>query len=544
MGREICMQFDDLIKHQFIARRGDTYQLNPNIRFSIKRNPSTWDEVINHTSFLNDYDPTPAERIYSIVNNITARPLCPSCGNPIPFRLGYNETCGYKCRHKYEQTAIDPSTGKSLKQLRRDKVRESNYIVGEDGLSGYQRGIKKTHEYLNSTIDETTGKTLAELRVDKIYQTKTATIEENGNSVLENSIVKYKETRRRSFIEKQWKKILERYNSITTVENFIEHGTSEWECKGCNTKLIFNFSRSHNAGPRCLECYPLASSLFEAEISDYVKSLGIEVILRTRNIIAPLEFDIYIPTLNFAIEANGIYWHSTACVDDDYHQIKTQRCADAGVQLIHIFEDEWMYKQEIVKSIIRHKLGLQSEKLNARDGEVREMSAKECRAFLEENHIQGADNAKYRLGLYIKDELVSVMTFGVSRFSKKYEWEILRFCNRLNLSVRGAASKLYARFLKEKSPNTVVSYADLRLGTGKTYLKLGFKLDHNSSPNYWYLRDTEKLSRYACQKHRLPGVLGEEFDANKTEVENMIDAGYFQMFDSGNAVYAWRRNGE
>jgi hypothetical protein len=136
------------------------------------------------------------------------------------------------------------------------------------------------------------------------------------------------------------------------------------------------------------------------------------------------------------------------------------------------------------------------------------------------------------------------MTFGVPRFSKKYEWEILRFCNRLNLSVRGAASKLYAKFLKEKSPNTVVSYADLRLGTGKTYLNLGFEFDHNSSPNYWYLRDTEKLSRYACQKHRLQGILGEAFDANKTEVENMIDAGYFQMFDSGNAVYTWRRNGE
>ena len=54
------------------------------------------------------------------------------------------------------------------------------------------------------------------------------------------------------------------------------------------------------------------------------------------------------------------------------------------------------------------------------------------------------------------------MTFGKTRFSKKYEWELLRFCSKLNYHVVGAAGKLLSYFEKTYQPKSLVSYADRR----------------------------------------------------------------------------------
>ena len=59
-----------------------------------------------------------------------------------------------------------------------------------------------------------------------------------------------------------------------------------------------------------------------------------------------------------------------------------------------------------------------------------------------------------------------------------------------------------------------------------------------SYPNYWYVKGGKCLSRYQCQKHKLPELLGESFDPKLTEVENMIVNGWLRVFDCGNLVYA------
>ena len=69
------------------------------------------------------------------------------------------------------------------------------------------------------------------------------------------------------------------------------------------------------------------------------------------------------------------------------------------------------------------------------------------------------------------------------------------------------------------------------------YEKLGFTKLKNTEPNYWWIRNNEILSRYQTQKHNLKDILKENFDPNKTEIENMIDNGYYQIFDCGNLIY-------
>ena len=83
--------------------------------------------------------------------------------------------------------------------------------------------------------------------------------------------------------------------------------------------------------------------------------------------------------------------------------------------MIHIFEDEWLFKKEIVKSRLLNLIGKTPNKIYARKCEIKEISSKDSVKFLEENHIQGNVNSKIRIGLFYNDELVSLMTFGSLR---------------------------------------------------------------------------------------------------------------------------------
>ena len=108
------------------------------------------------------------------------------------------------------------------------------------------------------------------------------------------------------------------------------------------------------------------------------------------------------------------------------------------------------------------------------------------------------------------DELVAIMSFGKSRFSNKYEWEMLRFCTKLNYHIPGGAGKLLKHFERTHKPKSLVSYADRRWSNGNMYKQLGFTLDHVSAPDYWYFNSYSNMilkSRMQFQKHMLKNIL-------------------------------------
>ena len=191
-----------------------------------------------------------------------------------------------------------------------------------------------------------------------------------------------------------------------------------------------------------------------------------------------------------------------------------------------------------MKSRLKNLLGIYDATVYARKCKVREVTSKESKIFQEANHIQGACNSSVNLGLYFNNELISLMTFGKCRFNKNYEWELLRFCNKLGYHVPGSAGKLLKHFEKTYNPKSLISYADRRWSIGKLYDALGFTLDHISRPNYWYYKngDYELKSRVNFQKHKLKDKL-EKFDPKLSESENMKNNGYLKIYDCGNLVY-------
>lgn len=238
------------------------------------------------------------------------------------------------------------------------------------------------------------------------------------------------------------------------------------------------------------------TSAAEIEIIDFIKSVCTsKVVQKDRSAIAPYELDVLIPSKKLAFELDGLYWHSMK--SKQYHLMKTELCEQKGLQLVHIFEDEWRDKKDIVKSRIKNLLGHYSKTVYARKCEVREVSSRESSIFQDASHLQGSVKAKVHLGLFDRDELVSLMTFGKSRFSKKHEWEMLRFCSKLGYHVVGAAGKLLKCFERTFHPKSLVTYADRRWSQGKLYRALGFTQIGMTPPNYWYLDKTcsHRLSR-------------------------------------------------
>lgn len=97
---------------------------------------------------------------------------------------------------------------------------------------------------------------------------------------------------------------------------------------------------------------------------------------------------MYIPEKKLAIEFDGLYWHCDEVLSRrHYHLMKTESCEKQGIQLVHIFENEWMHSREIVKSCLKDLLGVHDKTVYARKCEVREVDSKTCVQFQDSNHL-------------------------------------------------------------------------------------------------------------------------------------------------------------
>ena len=306
------------------------------------------------------------------------------------------------------------------------------------------------------------------------------------------------------------------------------------------------------------------TSMPEEEIIEFIKSIDPEakIISNTKQVITPKELDIYLPDYKLAIEYNGLMFHSQGYSkfsifhrpdnNKNIHLNKTKACEAKDIQLLHIFENEWLDPSLKIKwkSVIMNKMHKNRIRLMARKGTLRKLiTPKEIKlssSFFEENHLQGSKAlGGYRYGLFFEGELLSCMTFGQSRFHKEKTFELIRFANKKGVTVMGAASKLFKAFIRDQKPPMVVSYANRRWSDGGLYKTLGFDLSHIAAPNYFYFKPGENIlmSRNIYQKHKLSKKL-DNFDPDLTEQENCFNHGLRRIFDSGNYVFKWTPSGQ
>lgn len=255
------------------------------------------------------------------------------------------------------------------------------------------------------------------------------------------------------------------------------------------------------------------------------------------------EIDIFIPSFNLGIEVNGLYWHrdrENGRYSRDYHLNKTRYCNEQGIRLLHFYDAEIDNKFNIVKAILENKLNLNSRKIYARNTEIKYIDKDIKKGFLKDYHMQGNDRSSIHIGLYVGDELLSVMTFGNRQITRSVDHELMRYCVKSGVNVVGGFSKMLKFYTRNHKVHNIKTYADKRYSDGNVYRLNGFKHLRDSTPSYWYFTSREYIlyHRYNFAKHLLKNKL-ENFDINKTEAENMSANNYFRIWDCGQCVFEY-----
>lgn len=410
--------------------------------------------------------------------------ICPMCGNFTKFldlENGYSTCCSCKCHSKYklDKGYINPFTKPEVIA----KIRKTKEKLGS--LHNEKQKIKKISQIFNK--------------------------------------FRY-------------------YDKNTFVKNY-DGLDFDCTCLMCNKDFKIKYQNFYNRTKAkhivCPYCNPLyaGTSGAEIEFANYIKTLAENVTTRNKNILEKKELDVYVPNYKLAFEYNGLYWHSERNIKNkDYHLEKTEEAESKNIQLIHIFEDEWLFKNDIVKSRISNLFG-KNETIYARKCKIDLVNSDITRKFLNENHIQGNCQSKINYGLFYNDTLVALMTFGKSRFSEEYE--LLRFCNKKYFNVVGGASKLFKYFLKNNSEiKEVISYADRRWSIGNLYKCLNFTKVCNTKPSYYYIVNGNRENRMKYQKHKL---IEAGFDKNKSEHQIMLEHGIYRIYDCGTIKFKYTR---
>ncbi|MDA3779293.1 MAG: hypothetical protein PF487_03525 [Bacteroidales bacterium] len=565
-----------------------------------KRFPDLYVAVIN-IDFINSW----YEKLYCFLNNIDDIPTCQKdeCLNNVNFggySKGYYKYCSVKCRNSdikvvnnnkkifFEKYGVDnpmkldnikDKSKKTKKKRYGDenfnniiKCKETKKNLYNDEFYSNREQARLTslenHGCVNYTNRNKAKQTSLDRYGDEFYnnreQARLTSLDRYSVNVYNNreqarltSLDRYGETSYMKTDEYKNKLFLKTIknlgNKLNISINCLKYDGSDYIINNyCEKHETFKINRyvlknrlMYHIENICTKCNPISeqSSIKENEISEFISSLNVKYVRNNRNVLNGKELDIYVPEHNVGIEFNGLYWHSNINIERKYHLNKTDECEQQDIQLLHIFENEWIYKKEIVKSIIKSKLGLIENKIFARKTEIREIdNNKLIRDFLETNHIQGFVGSSVKIGLFYNNDLVSIMTFGKKRLSMgnklniNDEYEMLRFCNKLNTSVIGGASKLLKYFIKTYSPKSILTFADRRYSQGKLYEKLSFEFIGNTEPNYWYFKAHEYILHYRF-KFRKDVLVKEGYDPTKTEQQIMAERDYNRIYDSGNMKF-------
>jgi hypothetical protein len=431
--------------------------------------------------------------------------ICLTCGKETKFKSissGYLPFCSNFCAQTH------PSTLLKVKNINIQKYGVETYTQTQE----YKDKIKKIR------TDDWEKK-----RTDKINETK-----------LESYKHKY-------FSEYEYLGYREAGGKYKTKEHHLkcQCGFDFW----IQNQLIL--LRSKAKEKLCTKCNPLNNyTRPQNDFGDFLKSIVPDktILTNCRKVFnGELELDLFIEELNIAFEFNGLFWHSEVNLDNNYHLRKTEMCQEKGIRLVHIWEDDWRDKREIVKSMVSNILSKTKTTIYARKCEIKQLNYKETLDFLNENHLQGHTNSTINYGLIYDSEIVSVMTFSPQRISvggKKEEnsYELVRFCNKLNTNVVGAASKLFSHFVKTINPVKIKSFADKSWSNGNMYSVLGFRKMQDSSPSYHYIVSNTRVNRFNFRKSVL---VSQGFDINKTEHEIMLERKIYRLYDCGCLVFEW-----
>lgn len=303
--------------------------------------------------------------------------------------------------------------------------------------------------------------------------------------------------------------------------------TCKCDCGAVREVFLTNLTSS--ASLQCKSCVKTQkSSKGEKELGEWISKVWKgEVLSNDWDTLKNQELDILLPNLKLAIEYNGLYWHSELKKDKYSHFKKRKLCESKGIRLVQINSDEWIGKKPIVKSIIKHILGLNTSSYFARKLDIKEPTQKEAQDFLDGNHLMGTYKVGRIIGLYEREKLVQLLSYQLQKDQTKLD--LARVCSLQDCSVKGGVSRLLKWALRRHpSVKQVTSFVDLRYANGKSLIKMGFKSEDTTLG--WKWTDlTRTYNRLQCRAN---------MDSRKlTQAQHAEELKWYKLYDAGQAKF-------
>ncbi len=448
---------------------------------------------------------------------------------------GVREKAQQTCRERYGKSWYTQTDEykERVKETSRDKYGVDHFLQSSEVIE------KRKETCLNTYgVDNVSKSPEIQHKMHEAFQSKYGV--DNISQLNIGNLDEWKE-----FVQNPRAYILSTFDHKPTVTELSEYFQT------CLTSIYNNLDVKANT-----DILDKSFSVMEEQVIAEIKRIdsNIQIERNNRTIIHPYEVDIYLPDYRLAIECNPTATHNSSIKDPwggqakstSYHMKKSEACSQKDITLLHIFGYDWKYKKDIINSILRVHTQHTISRIYARKCEIVDVDYKECKQFLDSNHLQGNVPSKVRLGLKYDGELVSVMTFGSTRstIGKKDEvsWELLRFCNKLDTSVVGGASKLFKYFVNHYEPQRIVSFSDVAHTSGKLYPILGFHYLRTSDPGYVWVDTTNDKAyhRMNAQKQHIKQFLKDDsIDLSQSESQIMTAHGFVKVYDCGNNVWEW-----
>lgn len=209
--------------------------------------------------------------------------------------------------------------------------------------------------------------------------------------------------------------------------------------------------------------------------------------------------------------------------------LKESPSPETGIpEIITLAEDRWRRSREMYAKRLLSHLGI-CNGIFARNCETRKIDRMTADAFMNANHAYGAAACRHCYGLFEKKSgtMVAAAAFSnARRWRKKIagedEWteirsfEWVRYASLAGTRVAGGMGKVLNRFVKDLSPDDVMSYADTEWSGGAVYEKLGFEAEGSRQPVMFRI-NTESWERIPL--NRGPAAPGDLFYENSGSIK-------------------------
>ncbi|MFA6573597.1 MAG: GNAT family N-acetyltransferase [Patescibacteria group bacterium] len=434
---------------------------------------------------------------------------------------------------------LNPAKQAEFAQKRKEGFASGKFTSWNDGLTKetseiLAKAAEKTSKTFKRKLNEgfiswQTGLTKnSDDRVAYMTNSRNKKLSSGEISVWNKGLTKETDVRLKALSENHTKRLLENNSKRLTPKQFIERVNKQstftivsdpstyknkyqrfdFKCNECGEISQKTLTMLMNS-PVCYICHPTESK-GQLEVYDFVKSLAADAILSDRNVISPKELDVYVPSAKFAIEYDGLYWHSETFVGKTHASEKVKACDVAGVRIMRVFEDEWRDKRKIVESMIKHRLGVNDVKVYARKCDVVELKPAARREFFESAHLEGDANSTVAFGLKYDGKLVAAISLR-RPFHNRHaaRLEIGRFALAPNYSVPGALSRLVNKcreFAIKNGKESLLTYVDRRVGTADGYIAAGFNVLNETGERFWWTDFTNRINRFAIRADKPNGI--------------------------------------